>query len=288
MKICRLVVPAFTVLAFLAASARAQIAAPNAIGVSMGHLHYTVRDVEANRRFWESLGGVSSSFPRGEVVRFPGVLVLLSEGDADAGAEGSVVNHVAFRVDSLAALAAKGLELQMNEQFPGIASVYTPEGERIELFDDTLATNIGFEVAPGHEDPVAERHNRPLTAPIVSHHLHFYLPESEVETARAWYVEHFGATPGQRWRYAAADLPGMNLNFSGADAAQAPTRGRMLDHIGFEVRDLEAFCHTLEAEGIVFDSPYRRLPTGFAFAYLTDPWGTRIELTEGLGAYVQD
>jgi hypothetical protein len=30
---------------------------------------------------------------------------------------------------------------------------------------------------------------------------------------------------------------------------QAPTRGRMLDRIGFEVENLDAFCKELEAKG---------------------------------------
>jgi len=222
-------------------------------------------------------------------VRFPNVLVLLSEGEPEGGTEGSVVNHVAFRVESLAALEAKGFELPTNDQFPGIASVYSPEGERIELFDDKLATNIGFEQEAGRNDPVAERHNEPLTAPIVSHHTHFYLPEDQVEAARDWYVKHFGATPGERWRYMAADLPGMNLNFSASPRGQqAPTKGRMLDHIGFEIANLEAFCRKLEAEGIEFDRPYARLPSGLGLAFLTDPWGTYIELTEGLGGFAGD
>ena len=38
----------------------------------------------------------------------------------------------------------------------------------------------------------------------------------------------------------------------------------------------------LEAEGIQFDRPYSKLPSGFGLAFLTDPWGTTIELTEGL------
>ena len=59
------------------------------------------------------------------------------------------------------------------------------------------------------------------------------------------------------------------------------TKGRALDHIGFEVKDLEGFCKTLEANGIKLDTPYRKVPQmGFAVAFLTDPWGTRIELTE--------
>jgi glucose/arabinose dehydrogenase len=35
----------------------AQLSAPNASGVAMGHLHYRVRDVEANKKFWVALGG---------------------------------------------------------------------------------------------------------------------------------------------------------------------------------------------------------------------------------------
>src|ERR1700752_1914822 len=84
-------------------SALGQLAAPNAAGVAMGHLHYHVRDVEANRRFWLTLGGVvPAESPRAvlgpgtEVVRFPGVLVVLTPLASAGGTNGSVVNHVAF------------------------------------------------------------------------------------------------------------------------------------------------------------------------------------------------
>ena len=43
------------------ASVWAQLASPNKAGVSMGHLHYVVKDIEANKRFWVALGGTSSS-----------------------------------------------------------------------------------------------------------------------------------------------------------------------------------------------------------------------------------
>jgi extradiol dioxygenase family protein len=56
----------------------------------------------------------------------------------------------------------------------------------------------------------------------------------------------------------------------------------MLDHIGFEVRNLAAFCKKLEANGVKFDIPYAKQSSGIASAFLTDPWGTYIELTEGL------
>lgn len=257
-----------------------RLAAPNARGVAMGHAHYVVADVAAERAFWVALGGTPSADARGESVRFPGVLILLTRGEAQSG--GAVLDHLAFRVASLVPLVAKGMELRTTPQYPGVATVLLPSGERVELFDDQVATNIGFELAPGADDPVARRHNEPLTRPVVTHHLHFYVPEDQVLAARDWYVRHFGATPGKRWRYDAADLPGINLNFSAAPEPRAPTRGRTLDHIGFEIANLEAFCARLAADGVLLSEPYRKLESGLGVAFLTDPWGVTIELTEGL------
>ena len=62
-----------------------------------------------------------------------------------------------------------------------------------------------------------------------------------------------------------------------------PTKGRAVDHIGFEVKNLEAFVKGLEAQGVKFDVPYRPVPQlGIAVAFFTDPWGAYVELTEGL------
>jgi hypothetical protein len=64
------------------------------------------------------------------------------------------------------------------------------------------------------------------------------------------------------------------------------TKGRAVDHIGFEVRGLEAFCKNLEASGVKLDKPYSMSRhDGFASAELTDPWGVSIELTEGLNRF---
>ena len=249
----------------------------------MGHLHYVVRDVAANKAFWVALGGRSVLFNgTTEGIVFPDVVVLLRLGEPSGGTQGSVVNHVAFRVKSLADIEKAGFDVEYLEQYPGVASVHTPEGERIELFDDELATNLGFTIDGGGRDAAAERHNRKLEVPIIAHHIHLNVPADQVAAAKDWYATHFGGVRGMRWRYDAVDLPGININISGVDAAQAATRGRMLDHIGFEVTNLEAFCKELEAKGIRFDRPYGTLPSGFGLAFLTDPWGTYIELTEGL------
>jgi hypothetical protein len=207
--------------------------------------------------------------------------VFLSRGNATGGTEGAVVNHVAFRIDSTARLEAVGMKVEYNKEYPGVSSVFSPEGERIELFDST-ATNLTFTSDDGRDDPVARRHNQKSTVPIVAHHIHLYVPQGSEQRAKAWYAATFGGLPGKRWRYDAVDFPGINLNFSGSPQALAPIKGRRLDHIGFEIRNLEAFCKKLVASGVKLDAPYTKQPSGIATAFLTDPWGTYIELTEGL------
>jgi hypothetical protein len=49
------------------------------------------------------------------------------------------------------------------------------------------------------------------------------------------------------------------------------------------VRNLEAFTKELESKGIALTEPYRRIDNlNLGIAFITDPWGTHIELTEGL------
>src|SRR5688572_3097037 len=140
----------------VAGGASAELSPPNAAGVAMGHLHYVVRDVAANKAFWVALGGRAALFNgTTESIVFPDVVVLLRQGEPTGGTEGSVVNHVAFRVKSVAAIERSGFEVEYNEQYPGVASVHTPEGERIELFDDELATNLGFTIDGGGGDAFA-------------------------------------------------------------------------------------------------------------------------------------
>lgn len=280
----RYFVSAVAVLQFAVFPTFAQLAQPNAAGVAMGHLHYHVRDVEANRQFWLKLGGQRVEVNGTEAIRFPGVLVFLTQAESTGGTEGSVLNHVAFRVPSLAQVTAAGLEVQPTAGFPGVASTFTPEGERIELFEDA-ATNLTFTQDSGYHDTTAERHNRPVGVPIAFHHIHMYVPEDQVLEVKGWYVRVFGGVPGKRSNYDAVDIPGMNLNISGPPRGSAPTRGRMLDHIGMEITGLEMFCAKLTSMGVKFDIPYSRVSAGLATATFTDPWGTTIELTEGLRDY---
>ena len=261
-------------------AAWAQLAAPNEAGVAMGHVHYNVQDVEASKKFWMALGGASIKFGTTDVVKFPELLIFLTQAESSGGAEGSAFSHLAFKSRNLGQLVenlrAAGQKLDRN-------NTVTPDGDHIELFQE-MTDPVKFVPDPGHDNPVSQRHARPMPGAIGTHHIHIYLPEGDDEKGRDWYVKMFGAVPGIRFHYKAADLPGITMNFLGNPGArmQAPTKGRTMDHIGFEVTNLKAFCKGLESKGVKFDVPYAKGRNGLATAFLTDPFGTYIELTEGL------
>jgi hypothetical protein len=94
--------------------------------------------------------------------------------------------------------------------------------------------------------------------------------------------------PTMRGPYESGDLPGMNLTLAPLGRQKlpgVPTRGRLMDSIGFDVPNLKAYVDTIAANGVAFDVPYGRDPElGLMSATLTDPWGATIRLTEGLAA----
>lgn len=238
-----------------------QTVPPNDVGVSMGHLHFTVRDIAAQKGFWvEGLGAVPVKLASIEGVKVPGAIVLFKQGESSGGTEPSTINHVGVKVRNLKEAVAKceAAGAKTATQNAKQAMMIAPDEIRVELTEDAA-----------------------MTTGVAHHHIHFY--NTSATDTQAWYAKMFHAKPGKRGPFEAADLPGANLTFSVTEHATAPTKGRALDHIGFEVKDLAALCHKLEGMGVKFDVPYRKVPAlGIAVAFLTDPWGTYIELTEGL------
>jgi catechol 2,3-dioxygenase-like lactoylglutathione lyase family enzyme len=246
-----------------AGTAAAQPAPFNDVGVTMGHWHFASRDVQANKKIFVAMGGTPLTGGN-ETVQFPGVRINLTLGNTPGSGEsvGSVVNHVGFIVKNVqeqtANWKAAGVPL-----LPGgnnrldQAFVVTPEGVRIEILED-----------------------KTQAMPIRHEHVHFSLTEAEIPKAQAWYAKTFGGKAGVRNNAPVVDIPGGQFRFAKADTAQAPTRGRVLDHIGVDVKDLQAFVKKIQADGIKLDEPIRTQPTGVALTYITDPWGTRIELVQ--------
>ena len=141
----------------------------------MGHLHYRVRDVNANVAFWQKLGGTPVKIGASQAIRFADVFVFLTQGEYSGLSETAVVNHVAFRVPSFAMLEKAGLTVTRLQGFPGVGNTNTPEGERVELFEDA-ATNLTFTPDDGRHAAGSDRHNRPVGVPVAFHHIHLYLP----------------------------------------------------------------------------------------------------------------
>ncbi len=253
-------------------AARAQLADTGTVGVAMGHVHFAVQDMDATKKFWMDVGGKpANKLGANEVVKFPGVLILIRKATEDpAGTVGSVVNHIGFLVPNVEAARAKwkAAGLIMEPPNPNNAKqiyLHSPDDRvRVEILEDAAQT-----------------------VPIKFHHVHFFVTDAgganSVLAMQAWYAKTFGAKPGKRGQFDAADLPGVNLTFAKSDTPTVGTKGRELDHIGFEIKDLQAFCKKAEAAGIKLDMPYTQRPElGIALAFITDPWGTYIELNEGL------
>jgi catechol 2,3-dioxygenase-like lactoylglutathione lyase family enzyme len=229
----------------------------------MGHLHLNVKDVEAAKSFFvDQLGATPIKLGSNDVMKFPGALVFLKRAEPTGGTEGSVVNHIGFLVRDLDPYLAKWKANSVKIVSQNMAGrqmfIMTPDGVKIEIYED-----------------------KTIAAPIVNHHIHFY--DGSLNETKAWYVKTFSAKPGMRGKFECADVPGVNLSFSTSATPVVGTKGRALDHIGFEVKDLETFCKKMEAAGVKFDVPYRKVPAlGLAVAFFTDPFGTYVELTEGL------
>ena len=261
----------------------AQTAPPNAAGISIGHVHLVVPDPPAMQKVWvDVMGGSPMTAGPLTMVKLKNAFVIITGGANAAGREGtngSVVNHVGFSVKSYAATRAKAeaAGLAVRELTPGQQAFVTfPGNVTVEIQEDpAIGTDAEFS--------------------------HFHLSMPDPNAARAWYIRTFGGEEGERRKgVKGAKIPGGFVDFlpagglggrgRGGDNASAapppppaPSKGRVLDHIGFEVKDLKAFTEKLTADGIKLDLPYTDATSrfGLKIAFITDPWGTYIELNEG-------
>jgi len=240
----------------------AQLAPPNSSGVTIAHFHLNATDIDAQKRFWTQLGGVPVNNEKLEMVRFPGVYVVLRKQESTGGTVGSVVNHVGLHVknmnDWMPKWKAAGLNIEPGNN-PKQCYLIAPDNVRVEIIEDAS-----------------------IPTPVAMHHIHLFVTDQLA--VQAWYVKHFGAIAGTRNRFETANLPGGEITIAKVDTALAPIKGRSVDHIGFEVKNLDQFVKKLQAEGVQPEAPIRTSANAskLRLAYIFDPWGTYIELTEGL------
>jgi catechol 2,3-dioxygenase-like lactoylglutathione lyase family enzyme len=195
------------------------------------------------------------------MMQFPGIYILLRKQDYTGGTVGSTVNHFGFYVRDFDATVAnwKNAGLTWEPARAGQGFLTGPDGVRVEIYE-----------------------NKSISTPMQMHHIHLMV--SDPPQALQWYVQNFGATAGKRAQYDTANVPGAEITLAKADTPQAPTKGRSIDHIGFEVKNIDTFVAELQAAGIKTDAAIRNSAnaSGLRIVYITDPWGTEIEITEGL------
>jgi len=268
--------------------ASAQLLAAKDGPIVYGHHHLNTTNTETARKFWvDALGGVLVKFGTNntEIIKFPNALVFMRPANMpvpSGGSKGTTVDHIAFSVPNLRPV----LDRIKAGGFRIVTAAEAPPN--VKVTDDIGAvaggpvSGIAYVMAPD-DMKVELLEMKAQTAPVVSHHLHFAGMNKEMQ---AWYMQTFGAkelASANPAAFVSASLPGVTMNFAPAPAGVVGTTGRVIDHIGFEVKNLEAFTKQLEAKGIKLTVPYRQVPAlGIAIAFVVDPWGTNIELTEGL------
>jgi hypothetical protein len=240
-------------LAFCAAPVFAQLSEPNPAGVSAGHDIFSFHDIDAANQFWNTLGGAPAELGPLKMTKFPGVLFLMRKGDPKGGTEGSTVDYIGFRVKDLGATVDRLKEdgfTKMPASSKNQTFVYAPDDVKVRLTED-----------------------KTLSTPIAADMIHMAVPDPAA--AKAWYAKWFGGP----------NIPGARMEFEKATAPVAGTKGRAFDRIGLEVKNVEQKCKDLEAGGIKLDTGYRKATQmNLAVCVLTDPWGTYIEISEGLAA----
>ena len=252
----------------LALPASGQLTAPNAAGVSLGHIHLYVSDVAAQQKFWATLGGTPVANQRLEMIQFPGVFILLRGGRPKGACVGSIVGHIGFVWKDLPAAIAKWQAAgYLIEPSPDLNHGYLggPDCIRLEFSGDPT-----------------------LPVPVKINHVHFY--PQDVPAMKAWYAKTLGGVSGKCDRGEVHDemecvvVAGVSLAMSLFRTKLEPTAGQSLDHIGFEVKNLPEFLKRMEAEGVNITqglTPSNFIST-MRVAFITDPWGTKMEITEGI------
>jgi catechol 2,3-dioxygenase-like lactoylglutathione lyase family enzyme len=257
----------FLLVAAFVMPAAGQLATPNAAGVSLGHIHLYVSDVPAQQKFWATMGGVPVANQRLEMIQFPGVFILLRRGETKGGTVGSIVNHLGFVWKDLPTAKAKweaaGYKIEQDKPTHGY--ILGPDGIRLEFSGDPS-----------------------LQVPVRINHIHLY--PQDVPAMKAWYTKVLSGVSGKCTTAGApdgtdcVDVPGASLAMTQGETKLDPTAGRSLDHIGFEVKNLPEFLKRMETEGVTITQGLT--PSNFVgtmrVAFIADPWGTKMEITEGI------
>jgi predicted enzyme related to lactoylglutathione lyase len=244
----------------------AQLPTPNADGVSAGHHIFRAKDVEAANKFWINLGGEPAALATIKLMKFPGVLLFISapRGAATtppAGNHGTTVEFISFKVKDLTASLAKWKDAGITPMKEySQTTLLGPDDVQVRITED-----------------------KSLTTPIASDGL--VMSVANAAEVAAWYAKWFGAKLSQNGPDTIGEIPGARIIFHVTKEPIAPTKGHSLGLLGFEVKDLQDFVKRYQDAGGKLDSQVATAAAAnLSVVQLTDPWGTSIEVSQGLKA----
>lgn len=265
--------PSFIVLMVLAPLAYAQPVDSEESDLVFGHLHLYVTDIKLHEELWSELFGGEVVEKEGyTAVRIPGTHVFLTATDSVAPSHGTGVSFVGLEVADLdgvlEAWAARGFELGWM-----VEEARYPEGANLAFltFPDGLLVMV--------------RENEDLATTARMHGVHYVTPDPS--GLQAWYGEMLGARPAPgHGDLEISNVPGADLVFGPREAAPRPTEGAVIDHVGFEIDDMQDFADRLAAAGVEFVFGPRHIESlDIRVVFFVDPNGVTVELTEGLRSF---
>jgi catechol 2,3-dioxygenase-like lactoylglutathione lyase family enzyme len=244
-------------------------------------LNLNVTSFGEHSRFWTGALGatpIKSPDPKVAILSFPNLIIFMRENPPKGGTTGSTVDHVGFQVPNVHEIMTRilvaGYRIVTTDEAP------TRSVRNGALFSSDHNLKVVFMMGPD-EIKIELIENPSLKAPVF-HHVHFITPQEQA--TQAWYSNVFGVKFTHVGSIGEGALPlAVKLLFSTSPTPVVGTRGRVIDHIGFEAKDLKEFCAGVEALGVQLDQPAKVVPAPWNSnsASLTDPSGTYIQVTEG-------
>src|SRR6185295_748749 len=228
---------------------------------------FRAKDVEAANKFWMTLGGEPAALATIKLIKVPGVLLFISAprganpAPSLGGNHGTTVEFISFKVKDLKASLAKwkdGGIVSKNEN--GAATLIGPDDVQVRITED-----------------------KNLSGPIVSDGL--VMNVANAAEVSAWYAKWFGAKLSKSGPDTIGEIPGARIVFHVTKDPIAPTKGHSLGLLGFEVKDLQEFVKKYQEAGGKLDTQVATATAAnLSVVQLTDPWGTSIEVSQGLKA----
>jgi catechol 2,3-dioxygenase-like lactoylglutathione lyase family enzyme len=244
------------------------VAADPAFAADYGHIHLTATDATAAANWYAKhfggtptgFGGDTSEGVKIDRAMFGSIGVIFFQKKAGfEGSVGSALDHIGF---SMPDIAGKLKEL-VDDGAKSLGKVINFGGMDLAFVEDPWGTKI--EIIDGPDTRVL-------------HHLHLH--SADAKGTLDWYEAAFG---GERKKFkgalAAIKYNDIWLIVQGSRKELAPTKGRAMDHLGWNFPDLDAAAKDLEAKGVKFTLEPRPYKT-VNIAFIDGPDGVRIELVQ--------